>query len=299
MAIKDFQELRERLKSRQQGYVVAIAAAEDPEIIRLVRELREQKLAQAILVGDRTRLAALSAGAGLCPAPELVQAGEEAEAARIAVTLVKEGRADALMKGLVNSSVFLRAVLDPEQGIRSAPLLSHLAAFEIPGQNRLHFHTDGGLCLHPDLEQKRAIVENAVTALHRLGYACPKVAALAANERADPKMPATVDAAALQQLNEQGLLPGCILEGPIAMDVAWSREAAAHKGIASRISGSTDLFLAPDIEAGNLVGKTLLYAAQAKMAGIVLGAARPVVLVSRADNAEAKLNSLALACVCQ
>jgi phosphate butyryltransferase len=202
------------------------------------------------------------------------------------------------MKGLVNSSVFLKAVLNTTHGLREKDVLSHLAAFEIPGQNRLHFHSDGGMCTFPNLLQKLSITENALTALRAMGYACPKVAILSANETVNPQIPSTADAYTIQKMNESGQISGCIIEGPVAMDVALSKEAAAHKKINSRICGETDLFIVPNIEAGNLVGKTLVYAAKAKMAGVILGATVPVVMTSRSDNAEAKLNSLALACAC-
>ncbi len=296
MTIQNFQELRDRLKKTGKKPIIAIAAAEALEIMELVRELRSQKLAQAILVGNTSRLGALCAEADLNPLPELVAAEGEAQAAQTAVALVRQGHAHVLMKGMINSSIFLKAILDPEQEVRGGSLLSHLAAFEIPGQNRLHFHTDGGMNLSPDLEQKRAILANAVQALHRLGYTCPLVAALAANEIVNPKLPSTVDAAELQRLNWAGEIKNCLIEGPIAMDVAMSAEAAVHKHIESQVSGAADIFLMPNIEAGNLVGKTLMYAAHAKMAGVILGATCPIVMVSRADNAEAKLNSLALAC---
>ena len=184
-------------------------------------------------------------------------------------------------------------MLNEEFGLRSGGILNHVAAFEIPGGRKLVFHTDGGMNIAPNLEEKRQILWNTITALHRLGIEQPKVAVLAANEQVNPKMPATVDAKALVEMADE--FPSCIIEGPVAMDVAVSADAAAHKGIASRIAGDADIFLVPTIEAGNLLGKSLVYYAGAKIAGVVLGATHPIVMVSRADDAQAKLHSIALA----
>lgn len=296
MLIKDFKDLQNKLKNGPKR-TVAVAAAADEEILRVIRILRDENLGDAILVGDATTLKKMCDDAGI-QEPTIVHSNSDEEAAAIATKLVHDGEADVLMKGLVNSSVFLHAVLDKENGLRSGKLLSHLAAFEIPGQNRLHFHTDGGMCLAPDFNQKKEILENALLALHKIGYKKPKVAVLTANERVTPQMPATVDAAKLAEMNQKGEITDCIVEGPIAFDVAFSKEAAHHKHIDSKVSGETDLFLVPNIESGNMLGKSLLYGAHAKMAGVILGARNPIVLVSRADDAEAKLNSLALACVC-
>ncbi|MBQ2271079.1 MAG: phosphate butyryltransferase, partial [Firmicutes bacterium] len=232
---------------------------------------------------------------GLDPIPEIVDAEGEADSAEKAVRLVREGRAHVLMKGLVNTSTFLRAVLNPDWGVRGEGLLCHLGAFDIPSWPKIQFHTDAGMIPAPTVDQKKQMIKQAVEILNRLGIEEPKVAALAANEVVNPKMPATVEAAQLQKWNEEGEITGCIVEGPIALDVALSRQAAEHKKLPSKIAGETDLFVMPDIEAGNLVGKTLMFLAGAKMAGIILGAKCPIVLVSRSDNAEAKVNSLAFA----
>ena len=300
--IRNFQQLQQMAAERKQRSgvkpVVAVANAADREVIAAVKALRDSGMADAILTGRRDEIEELCCREGLEPLPEIVEAEDEAKAAATAVALVHGGRAHVLMKGLVNSSVFLKALLNPQQGLRGEGLLCHLAAFEVPGWPKLQFHTDGGMNLFPDLEQKRRILELAVEALHRLGVDEPRVAVLSANEVVNPKVPSSVAAAQLQAWNAEGRIGGCIVEGPVAMDVALSAEAAAHKHIESRVAGDADLFLVPNIEAGNMVGKTLMYCAHAKMAGVILGAACPVVMVSRADNAEAKLNSLALALAC-
>lgn len=290
----DYAQIWETLK-RGERPIVSVAVAQDREVVRTVMNAYEEGLARAVFVGDRERIEKIMGEEGIpSPVPIIHETDEEA-ACRRAIQLVKSGEADLLMKGLVNSSVFLRAVLKEEKESGGSEFISHLAAFQIPGFDRLLFFSDGGMNIAPNVKEKERIIVNAVEALHRLGIALPKVAVLTANEKVDHKMPATVDAAALAAIWENGEIPGCILEGPITMDVALSRDAAIHKGIDSRIAGEADLFIVPDIEAGNMVGKTLIYCAGAKMAGVILGADYPIVMTSRAENAAGKLNSIALA----
>ena len=290
-------EIRERLKSGPKR-TVAIAAAADVEVIEAASTMLAEGFVEPILVGDAERIYTLldNAGHRRATAPRVIDEPDDAAAASRAARLVRDGEADVLMKGLVNTSDFLRAVLDRENGIRGEGILSHMAAFDTPGYPRLIIQTDGGMNPYPTLEEKVKILKNAVEALHKLGIECPKVAALSANELVNPKVPSSVDADALARKNADGEITGCLVEGPIALDVALYAEAAKHKKIESRIAGETDLFLMPNIDAGNIMGKTLICCADGKMAGVVLGAKAPIVLVSRSDNAESKLNSLALAC---
>lgn len=292
--LQSFSEVVER--ARQIGKVtVSVTAAQDRDVLLAVKAAIEQGLIDAILVGDASLIKPLAAEVGLSAAIAIIDEPDLDRAALAAVTLVSQGRAQILMKGLINSSNFLRAALDAKAGLRTGRVLSHFAAFEIPGQQKLSFHTDGGMNISPSLQEKKEILINAIEALAVMGIRTPKVAVLAANELVNAKMPATVDAKKLADMADQGLLPPCILEGPIAMDVAASAEAARHKGIESKIAGDVDIFLVPTIEAGNMVGKTLVYYANAKIAGMILGAANPIVMVSRADTAESKLHSIALA----
>jgi len=294
MEYRSFSDLRSRIGQLEKRRI-AVAAAEDAEVIRTLNTVAEQGLAECILVGDRTKIEKLMREEGLEKA-EIIDAPDPAEAALEAAYLVRQGRADVLMKGLVNSSDFLKAVLDKEKGLKTGKTLSHLAVFEVPAYPKLQFHTDGGMNLYPDLALKKEIIDNGLEALKKIGLDMPKVAVLTANEAVNPKMPSTVDAAALVELNKKAEFLPCIMEGPISMDVALSKEAASHKGIRSEISGETDLFVVPNIDAGNMIGKTLIYCANAKMAGVILGAKSPVVMTSRAENAEGKLNSIILAC---
>lgn len=275
--------------------VVAIANAADREAIRAAKELLRLGMGDVILTGCRSELKRLCEEEKITGSVEIWDASGEEAAAEAAVEAVQTQRAQVLMKGMVNSSIFLKAVLHSKKGLRGEGLLCHLAAFEVPGWPKLQFHTDGGMNLLPNLEQKREILSLSVEALHRMGVMVPRVAVLSANELVNPRLPSSVEARRLQEWSEAGNLGGCIVEGPVAMDVALSKEAAKHKGLKSRVAGETDLFLLPGIEAANIVGKALMYCAKARMAGVILGASCPIVMASRADDAQAKLNSLAMA----
>lgn len=294
--ITDFREMRE-LTKQGQPLRIAVAAAEDMEVLESIREADEQGIAKGILIGNREKINSILTSMGWKSSLEIIDAEDQSQAAKKAVSLIREGQADVLMKGQINSSDFLKAVLVDKQEAGDRRILSHLAAFEVPASHKLIFGTDGGMNIAPDLEMKKQILVNSVEALHQIGIPIPKVAILTANEVVNPKMPATVDAANLMELHEKGELPLCLPEGPITMDVALSKEAANHKGIVSQISGDVDIFLMPNIEAGNMVAKTWIYSAGGKMAGIILGTSYPIVMTSRAENAEGKLNSLALACL--
>lgn len=293
--LRHFTEVIERAK-RNGPVRLVVAAAQDEEALRAVKAAHDAGLAEAVLVGDSALIAALLPVVGLPGDTKIVHEPEPAQAALAAVSIVRETESGILVKGLVNSSDFLRAVLNSECGLRTGRLLSHFAAFEEPGGDKLTYHTDGGMNIAPDLAEKKEILINALLALHALGIAKPNVAVLAANEVVNPKMPVTVDAQALTEMSRRGELPAAVVEGPIAMDVALSPAAVAHKNLSSQISGQVDLFLVPDISAGNILGKSLIHYGKFKSAGVILGATHPVVMVSRADTAEAKLNSIALAC---
>lgn len=296
MLLKNYAETLE--KAKEKGLVtISIAVAQDRDVLEAIKLAMDANLARAILVGDKALIEPMLEEVGLPSNTPIVHESDLTKAALKAVSLVNKGEAQVLMKGLVNSSDFLKAVLNPEEGLRTGRLLSHLAAFEVPGQEKLIFHTDGGMNITPDLEQKKEILTNALLALNTMGIEQPNVAVLTANEKVNPKMPATVDAQGLVEMWEAGQFPPSIVEGPIALDVAVSPEAAQHKGLESRVSGKVDLFLMPNIETGNVCGKALIYYAQAKMAGLILGATNPIVMTSRAETAQGKLNSIALACL--
>lgn len=293
---KNYSDIIEKVKER--GVVtVSVAAAQDRDVLEAVKMAHELGIAKAILVGDEKKIKPLAKEIGLGKEISIIDVPKKKEAALKAVSLVREGQAQVLMKGIINSSDFLQAVLNPEVSLKKERLLSHLAAFEIPQEKKIIFHTDGGMVISPNLEEKKEILFNAIEALQKMGIDNPKIAVLTANEKVNPKMLATLDAKALVEMRKKEEIPTGIIEGPITMDVAVNPAAAKHKGIESKITGEADLFLVPDIEAGNLIGKTLIYYGHAKMAGIILGATHPIVMTSRAETAEGKLNSLALACL--
>lgn len=278
--------------------VLSVAVAHDRDLLDAVKLAQEKAGIEPILFGDGAKLEALLAEIDLT-ACKIVDEPDDAKAARAAVKCVHDGEAQVLMKGLVNTSDFMRAVLDKEAGLRAGRILSHLAAFEVEELGRFLFVTDGGINVAPSLAEKKQILENALIAMNAMGYECPNVAILTANEQVNEKVPATVDAAEIVRAWKEGEFSvPCVAEGPIALDVALSQEAAAHKHIDSKIAGKVDLFLTSSIEVGNVLGKALSQLVHAEMSGVVLGAASPIVLTSRAETARSKLYSILLACNC-
>lgn len=283
--------------ARQQGTrTVSVAVAQDLEVLKALKAAQDAGLVKSVLFGDAAAIEPMVAEVGLSGA-RIVNELDQDEAALKAAELVRRGEAQIMMKGLINSSNFLKAVLNKERGLRKSKVLCHLAVYEIPGCSRLQFHSDGGMNVAPDLEAKKEILINVLSAMKNMGWDKPNVAVLSHNEQVNEKMPSTTDAAALVKMGQAGELPPCVIEGPMAMDVVASAESARHKKIESRISGEVDVLILPNIESGNILGKALIYYAGAKSAGLILGASHPVVLTSRADTPAAKLNSIALACL--
>jgi phosphate butyryltransferase len=225
----------------------------------------------------------------------VIPAQTDEQSAYLAAELAQRGAVGCLMKGMINSSLFLKGVLHRDFHLRNGQLLSHLSIFEVPGFSRLLFLSDGGLNIHPNLAEKDSILLNAIDFMRRLGIDTPKVALLAANEQVNEKMPETLDAWQLSQRAQQGHFGSAVVEGPLPLDLAISKEAVAHKGITSKINGEADLLFAPTIEVGNVLGKAITYFGNGVMAGLVLGAKVPLILTSRADSYDAKLASIAFA----
>jgi phosphate butyryltransferase len=274
---------------------IAVAAGHDPDVIESLQLAREMSLAEAVLVGDREKIEPMTAAAGLRLEPEqLIHQPDESAAAFQAIGLIRDGAADLLMKGKINTSVLIRAVLNREKGLRTGRQLSQVIVFQVPGIDRLMIMTDAAINLAPELAQKAEICRNAIQVAHALGIEEPKVALLCALEFVNPAMPATVDAAALTMMNRRGQLKGAYIEGPIALDVPMSRFAADRKGIETPLVESTDVFIAPDIEAANILYRAILYMAHGESGGIVVGARVPLILLSRAETPETKIRSIAI-----
>ncbi|MBM7552354.1 phosphate butyryltransferase [Thalassobacillus pellis] len=292
------QTLKELLEKVDQAdkKVVAVAQAADTEVMRAVMLGVERELCDFLLVGDQTAIQRVAEEIGIevgHPAIKILHCNER-EASLQAVKAVNNGDAHVLMKGNVSTKDILKAVLNKEFGLRTGNVLSHVALFEIPNQTRLILLTDSAMNIEPSLEEKAQIIENAVSVAQNIGIKIPKVALLAAVEVVNPAMSATLDAAALTQMNKRGQLKNCIVDGPLAFDNAVSRDAAQQKGIDSPVSGEADILVVPAIEVANALYKSFMYFADAKVAGIISGAAAPIVLTSRADSAESKLYSLSL-----
>lgn len=288
--IRTLSEIIEMAKGK--GKVIAIAGAEDKEAVKAVVEAKELGVS-AILFGKREVIEEnlRELGADF----PIVDYRTEEEASKAAVKSVVEGRAHIVMKGLVKTSTLLKAVLDKEQGLRTERLLSHVAVVEVPGVNRLIFVTDGGMVIKPTLEQKVQIIENVVAVARKLGYEMPRVALIAAVETVNPDMPETLEAAIIAKMNERGQIKNCKIDGPLGIDNALSVYAAEVKGVKGDVAGHADILVVPDIHSGNFLGKSAVYFANGKIAGIIAGAKAPVIVISRADTSESKFASIALA----
>jgi len=298
MPIHDLSELVQRAKERGRC-TVAVAAAEDEDVLISLYHAMQEGFVDPLLIGDSDKIAASARNAGISTGEMEVLDNREGAAvsAQIAVAKVREGRAGMLMKGHVGTADLLKAVLDKEKGLNTGGLLSHVAFFETPYYHKVFGLTDAAMNIAPDLEGKRQILLNAVELCHRLGITNPKVAVAAAVEKVNPKMEATLHAAALKEMNRNGELPGCVVDGPFAIDIAFNRESALLKGIEGEVAGDADLILSPDIEAGNMFYKALNFLGGAVSAAVVTGTSVPIVLTSRSDNDRSKLLSLALGAV--
>ncbi|MCU5597156.1 phosphate butyryltransferase [Bacillus wiedmannii] len=276
---------------------VAVAVAEDHEVIEAVAKAIKLQLAQFRLYGNQEKIMGMLQEHGLQTSEhiEVIAAASSAEAAELSVKAVRNGEADVLMKGNIPTANILKAVLNKEWGLRKGSVLSHVAAFEVPNYDRLIFVTDAAMNIAPDVTQKAAIIQNTVAVAQAIGIDLPKVAPIAAVEVVNPAMQATIDAAMLTQMNRRGQIKNCVVDGPLALDNAVSQIAAEHKGIVSDVAGKADILLVPTIEAGNVLYKSLVYFADAKVGAMIAGAKAPIVLTSRADSAETKVYSLALA----
>ena len=290
MVYHNFDELIETVKGFPQIKRVAVAAAEDTHSLEAIMKAYDERIACPVLVGDRRKILNILEEMGrIVPDEDIYDVSGAQEAAWKAVSLIREGKADFLMKGKLETADLLREVVKKETGLAAGNIMSHFVIQKVPTYHKLLVTTDGGMVLYPTLEQKKAILENAVNTLRAIGYECPKVAVLAAVERVNPKMPETLDAEALVEMNKTGIIRNCIVEGPLSFDIAFSHEIAEIKGYKGALAGDADIMLVPDIAVGNILGKSLVTAAKAKMAGFIVGAKVPIVLTSRGSSSEEKI----------
>ena len=296
MVYTSFAQIIAAAKSLPERARMAVAAADDPHSVEAALTARREGIADPIFVGNKEKIKEILAGMGeSVPEEDIVDAADVQDAAEKAVALIRAGKADFLLKGYLDTKVLLKAVVNKEHGLGTGCVMSHFTIFEVPGYHKLLAPVDGGMVTYPTLEQKKDIINNSVKALQAIGYDCPKVGVLACVEKLNPKMPETVEADALKQMNLQGEIKNCIVEGPISYDCAVSKEICEIKGYESPCAGDCDLLIAPNIHAGNIMGKMLSVTCGAKMAGFIVGAKCPIAMTSRGSSAEEKYTSIVLA----
>jgi phosphotransacetylase len=259
-------------------------------------EAAVEGLIEPTLIGDEAEIRALAAGMNLDIGPySILQADTEVKAAQLGVAMCRSGNALAMMKGSLHTDELMRAVMQRDTGLRTSRRISHVFIMDTPAYARTLLITDAAININPELEDKIHIVQNAIDLAHALGISEPKVALLSAVETVNPKIKSTLDAAALCKMADRGQITGGILDGPLAFDTAVSAKAAGIKGLVSPVTGQADILVVPDLESGNMLAKQLEYLGGAQLAGIVLGARVPIILTSRADSAETRLTSCAVA----
>jgi phosphate butyryltransferase len=282
----------------REGSTIVVAGAEGHAVLEAVKMARESGIMEPILIGNLEKIQEIAHEVNLNLEGIMIH-HEITEESIVddAVKMVHTGEADGLMKGKISTPSILKAVLNKKFNLRTDRLLSHIALLEIPTYHKLLMVTDGGMVIQPTLEQKADILRNGAQMMQKLGVAKPKVGILAAIETVNSAMPETIHAQQLCEMAQKGKLGNVEVEGPLAVDVVFSPEAAKIKGVDSRISGDPDILLVPSIACGNIFAKGLWHLANAKIGGLILGARKPIILLSRSDNAETKMNSIALGVV--
>lgn len=297
--ITSYKELLKKATSTKRARLVGVAA-DDADTILALYEAEKMGLITPILVGDTQKIARVLEEEHISfQNAEQVHASTLEEAAALSVELIRSGKGDFLMKGLLDTNIFLKAIVNKESGLPKGKLLSHVMTFDVGEYyHKILITSDGGMCLYPDLEQKAAILQNALQVAKALEVDSPKVAVICAKEKVNPKMQPTLDAAELKLMGHEGVFgDNVMVEGPISFDLAISKHYAEIKEFQSPVAGDADVLILPDIDAGNLLGKccTALFGAHA--AGVIVGSSVPIIMTSRADDAETKLYSIALGCL--
>lgn len=295
--LRHISDFYEQIKQQKGVKRLVLASAADEHSLEAVFKAQEIGIIKAILVGDKNKIIEIcNAKSFDTEGVEIIDIQDNKKAVKESVKLIKKGKGDILMKGYTSTATLLKAILHEQDGLKNSPLLSHFALFEHKNYHKLIGVTDVAMNIAPDLKEKTGIINNAVSYMHKIGYKKPKVAVIAAVELVNEKMNATVEAAILSKMSQRKQLADCIVDGPLAFDNAMSKESANHKGIISEVAGDPDLLVMPNIEAGNVLYKSFAYGG-AKLAAVILGASVPVVLTSRSDTEESKLNSIILAAV--
>jgi phosphate butyryltransferase len=294
--LKSFKDLLQRVDKKDRKKI-AVAMAQDADVLLALDAARAAGLTDALLIGSKKKIIEICEKHHLeLKNYHIIDIEDELSCVREAVRLIKKGEAQVLMKGLCSTSVFLKAILDKESGLRSAKVLSHLAIFESANYPKLLFMSDAAMNIAPDLNDKIAITQNSINAAHALGYAKPKVAMISAVEKVNADgMPSTADAALIAKMGERGQIKDAIIDGPLAVDNALSPKANEVKGLITPIGGEADICIVPNIESGNVFYKLLAVLGNALVAGVIVGASAPVVLTSRADSENSKFLSIASA----
>jgi len=295
MELKNFKELIEKVQKHDSVKRVAVAAAHDEHTLEAVFKAAGDRLVEPVLVGNKEKTEEILKKLNVEYEPiSIINTESDKESAEKTVELIHENKADFIMKGKLQTADLLKAVVDKEKGLRTGNVISHVAILEIPAYHKLLAVTDGGMVMYPNVDEKKQILENAVNVFLAMGYACTKVAVLAAVETVNPKMQETLDADTLKKMNQAGEIKNCMVEGPISFDLTFNKESAEIKGYSSPVTGEADILLVPNITTGNIMSKALIEMAGATMAGMVVGAKVPIVLTSRGASSEEKYLSLVL-----
>lgn len=297
MALTKMTDFLEIVKGKNVVKNVAVPGAADDHVLEAVFEAENMGLIKAVLIDKEDEVKKVLTELGKNPDDyEIINAETPEECGQIAVDLVKEGKANVILKGLLETKDVLKPVVNKETGIGLGGVMSIVAFTELPAYHKLLVVTDGGMMTYPTVEQKAGIIKNAVDCYKKLGIENPKIACVAAVEKVNPKMPETVDAAELKKMNEEGIIKDCIVEGPISLDLAVNADSAKRKKYESPVAGDADVILVPNIQVGNVAHKSMLQFGNGKMAGVVVGAKCPIIINSRGSSAEEKFDSLLLAC---
>jgi phosphate butyryltransferase len=285
-----------KLAKTKEPKTLAVAVAQDMDVLMSVKKAIQEGIINAILVGDKESIINIAKEIDFdIEQVEIIDVKDKVKACDVAVKKVTDKEADMVMKGIIDTDIVLKAVLNKEANLRTGRVLSHVGVMDIPGYDRLLLVSDAAMNIVPDLMTKKQIIDNSVIVARSIGIDEPKVAMLCSKEKVNPKMQATVDAIELQKMNRRGEIHNCIVGGPLALDNAVSLEAANQKNIDNPIAGKADILIVPSIDAGNILYKSLVFLANAKAAGVIVGAKVPIVVTSRADTDISKINSIALA----